>query len=68
MDYDVSVGRLNLCTANQQVDLSSPSAELRVLEVFYHKIYKVLVHLNAMLLGFYYMSFWPNNFTIIEVS
>jgi ubiquitin carboxyl-terminal hydrolase 7 len=26
---------------NHQVELSSPSAELRLLEVFYHKIYKI---------------------------
>jgi hypothetical protein len=26
---------------DQQVELSNPEAELRLLEVFYHKIYKV---------------------------
>lgn len=34
---------------SEQVELSHPDAELRLLEVFYHKIYKVLdnVHVNA---------------------
>jgi hypothetical protein len=32
----------NYCCVFEQVELSHPNAELRLLEVFYHKIYKVL--------------------------
>jgi hypothetical protein len=31
-----------LCRGSKQVELSHPNAELRLLEVFYHKIYKVI--------------------------
>ena len=31
----------------KQVDLSRPDAELRLLEVFYHKIYKVLKDMDS---------------------
>lgn len=32
----------------KQVELSHPNAELRLLEVFYHKIYKVMT-INSLL-------------------
>lgn len=32
----------------EQVELSNPSAELRLLEVFYHKIYKVILSKNGV--------------------
>jgi hypothetical protein len=41
---------------HQQVELSSPNAELRVLEVFYHKIYKVLVHSDIAWLALYHIQ------------
>ena len=37
--FDVMGANLRLCLI--QVELSHPDAELRILEVFYHKIYKV---------------------------
>jgi len=33
----------------KQVELSHPNAELRLLEVFYHKIYKVMTIINSLL-------------------
>lgn len=33
---------IKICCTMDQVELSHPNAELRLLEVFYHKIYKVL--------------------------
>ena len=38
---------------HEQVELSSPNAELRVLEVFYHKIYKVVVESDVSWLELY---------------
>ena len=39
--YKFDVMRVNLRLCLIQVELSHPDAELRLLEVFYHKIYKV---------------------------
>lgn len=39
--YKFDVMRVNLRLYLIQVELSHPDAELRILEVFYHKIYKV---------------------------
>lgn len=34
----------------QQIELSHPDAELRLLEVFYHKIYKVILDLGMVII------------------
>ena len=38
---------------HEQVELSSPNAELRVLEVFYHKIYQVVMQSDVAWLESY---------------
>nr|VDD20705.1 unnamed protein product [Brassica rapa] len=41
LNYKFDVMRVNLRLCLIQVELSHPDAELRILEVFYHKIYKI---------------------------
>lgn len=40
--FSLSLSLSSLCLILEQVELSHPNAELRLLEVFYHKIYKVM--------------------------